>query len=156
MGTVETLLERFHGQKVYLDANIFIYFLDRNPHFFDVVAPIIKEAESGNIIGCTGDAVIAEVLVKPYRFGNLDLIASIKAFFNSDDFLSICSHNSETFDLAARLRAQQNLKFIDALHYATAVTSGCKAMITNDNGIKSSDLLEVISLSALLQQTSSE
>lgn len=53
MGTVEKLLERLSGQKVYLDANIFIYFLDRNPLFFDSVAPIVEAAESGVIIGCT-------------------------------------------------------------------------------------------------------
>lgn len=154
MGTVEKLLERLSGQKVYLDANIFIYFLDRNPLFFDSVAPIVEAAESGVIIGCTGDAVIAEVLVKPYRIEDISLIASIKAFFCTDNFLSICSHDSETFDLAARLRAKHNLKFIDALHFATAINAGCKAMITNDSGIRSSDSLEVISLSSLLHGSS--
>jgi predicted nucleic acid-binding protein len=45
--------------------------------------------------------------------------------------------------------SRYNLKFIDALHYSTAIRSGCRAIMTNDNGIRTSDLLEVISLSTL-------
>ena len=54
MGTIAATLERLHGHKVYLDTNVFIYFLDRNPDYFSLVAPIIQALESGLIIGCTG------------------------------------------------------------------------------------------------------
>ena len=149
MGRVEKLLDRLTGQRVYLDTNVFIYFLDRNPDCFELVSPVIQAVESGTIIGCTGDAVIAEILVKPYQSGNLALVASIKAFFRTENFLSVCAHDTETFDLAAQLRAKHNMKFIDALHYATAINAGCKAMITNDSGIRGSNVLEVISLAQL-------
>ena len=149
MGTIEDKLKRLHGNRVYLDTNVFIYFLDRNRDYFPQVAPIIEAIESGLILGCTGDATIAEILVKPYQSGNLELVAKIKAFFRMEDFLSICPHDAETFDLASQLRAKYNQKFIDALHYATAIRAGCKFIITNDSGIKSNDFLEVILLSAL-------
>lgn len=88
-------------------------------------------------------------LVKPYQAGNFELVESIKAFFRTENFLSIYPHDTETFDLAAQLGAKYNLKFIDALHYATAIRAGCKFIITNDSSIKSNDLLEVNHLSAL-------
>ena len=151
MGTIEDTLYRLHGNRVYLDTNVFIYFLDRNPDYdyFPLVAPIIEAVDSGLILGVTGEAAIAEILVKPYQSGNLELVANIKAFFRMEDFLSICPHDAETFDLASQLRAKYNQKFIDALHYATAIRAGCKFIITNDSGIKSNDFLEVILLSTL-------
>ena len=35
--------------KVYLDTNVFIYFLDRNPDYFRLVAPVIEAVEAGLI-----------------------------------------------------------------------------------------------------------
>ncbi len=151
MGKIDAALARMSGHRVYLDTNVFIYFLDRNPVFFPVVQPIIASVESGLIIGHTGDAAIAEILVKPYQTGNPMLIASFKGFFSLENFLSIQSHDAEAFDLAAQLRADRGLKFIDALHYATAIRAGCKFFISNDVGIQSRDALEVIVVKHLLE-----
>lgn len=54
------------------------------------------------------------------------------------------------FDDAAKLVARKRLKFIDALHVATALTAGCPFFMTNDTGIRSSDSLEVVQLGELL------
>lgn len=151
MGKIDDAIARMAGHRVYLDTNVFVYFLDRNPDYFPVVAPIIEAIESGLIIGYTGDAAIAETLVKPYQTDNLALAASFKAFFRTEDFLSIQPHDAETFDLAAQLRAKRGLKFIDALHYATAIQAGCKFFVTNDGGIQSSDALEVVSVKILAE-----
>ena len=56
MGKVEALLARMADQRVYLDSNVFVYFLDRNPEYFPVVAPIMQGVESGRILGCARDA----------------------------------------------------------------------------------------------------
>lgn len=151
MGKIEEAIARMAGHRVYLDTNIFVYFLDRNPDYFPVVAPIIEAVDSGVIIGHTGDAAIAETLVKPYQTGNQSLVANFKAFFSTEDFLSICPHDAGAFDLAAQLRATRGLKFIDALHYATAIRAGCKFFVTNDGGIQSSDVLEVILVNKLVE-----
>ena len=151
MGKIDDEIARMAGHRVYLDTNVFVYFLDRNPDYFSVVAPIIEAIDSGLIIGYTGDAAIAETLVKPYQTGNPALVASFKAFFSMEDFLSIQPHDAGIFDLAAQLRAKRGLKFIDALHYATAIQAGCKFFLTNDGGIQSSDVLEVISVKILVE-----
>jgi predicted nucleic acid-binding protein len=151
MGKVDAALAGMSGQRVYLDTNVFVYFLDRNPDFFAVVEAIIEAIESGLIIGYTGDAAIAETFVSPYQTDNLALAASFKAFFKTEDFLSIQPHDAETFDLAAQLRAKRGLKFIDALHYATAIRAGCKFFVTNDGGIQSSEVLEVVSIKKLAE-----
>ena len=149
MGKVDEAITSMVGHRVYLDTNIFVYFLDRNPDFFDVVKPLIEAIDSGKIIGVTGDAALAETLVKPYQTGNLELVASIREFFRTEGFLSILPHEGETFDLAAQLRGKRGMKFIDALHYATAIRSGCSLFITNDLKIQPDGILEIISVKAL-------
>jgi predicted nucleic acid-binding protein len=151
MGKIDDAIARMVGHRVYLDTNVFVYYLDGNPDYFSVVAPIIEAIESGLIIGYTGDAAIAETLVKPYQTDNLALAASFKAFFRMDNFLAIQPHDAEAFDLAAQLRAKRGLKFIDALHCATAIQAGCKFFVTNDGGVQSSNVLEVISVKALAE-----
>ncbi|EQD25837.1 PilT protein domain protein, partial [mine drainage metagenome] len=49
--------------------------------YFSVVAPIIEAIDSGLIIGYTGDAAVAETLLKPYQIGNPALVESVKTFF---------------------------------------------------------------------------
>jgi predicted nucleic acid-binding protein len=149
MGKIDDALARTAGQRVYFDTNAFVYFLDRHPEYFDLVAPFIEAAANGTLLGVTGDAAVAETLVKPYQLDNLPLVASIKAFFHAKDFLSILPHDGETFDLAAQFRARLGMKFIDALHYATAVRAGCKFLLTNDAGIRSTPALEVLSIKEL-------
>lgn len=138
------------GHRVYVDTNIFVYFLDKSPEFFPVVGPVIERIASGGIVGVAGIAVMAEVLVKPYRTGDLFLVASIKSFFSQEGFLSIAHHDRETFDLAAQLRATKGLGFADALHVATAIRNGCRFFLTNDTRIVSSDLLMILRISELI------
>lgn len=138
------------GKRVYMDTNIFIYFLEQSEDYYECIAPIIEACEAGKFIGYTGDVAVAETMIQPYREDNLSLVANFKAFFATENFLSIQSHDAAIFDLAAQLRAKRGMKLIDALHYATALKAGCSFLLTNDSGIKSDALIEVIAINALL------
>ncbi len=150
MGTINTLLDKLAGQYVYIDTNLFIYFLDKNPVYFSVVSELLQAIEQGKFIGFTGDITVAETLVKPYQTNNTLLIAKIKSFFTADNFLILKSHDSDTFDLCAQIRAEYGMKFADALHYATAIKSGCPFFITNDIRIRSTNSLEVLLIKEVL------
>lgn len=76
-------------------------------------------------------------------------IAQFKAFFGLEGFLTVHSHTAQTFDLAAQCAATQNMRLRDALHLATALQSGCRFLITNYAGIKSSDEIKVIHVKVL-------
>ncbi len=150
MGEVDAVLKKILGQSVYIDTNLFIYFLDQNTTYFPISSRLLKAVEAGEFIAFTGDLTVAETLVKPYQTKNILLITQFKAFFNAKDFLSIQSHDSEIFDLGAKIRAEYGMKFADALHYATAIKSGCQFFITNDKGICTSNEIEVILLNDLI------
>jgi len=150
MGQVSAILGSLYGQRVYLDTNIFIYFLERDPIFFPATEPLMLAIKSKEFSACTGEIAVAETMVVPYRKMDVSAISQARSLFRQTNFLSILSHDARIFDLAARLRAKQNMKFIDAVHLATASCSACNFFITNDKAIRSEANVCVISLKALL------
>lgn len=142
-------IEQLKGKRVYLDTNIFIYFLDGREPFLSMVYPLLEALLNSDVLGYTGDAVVAETMVQPYKVGNIVMIEQFKAFFAQENFLTILAHDANTFDLAAKLAGTKGMKLIDSLHMATALQAGCDYLITHDKGIKSVDGICIVQLSTL-------
>jgi predicted nucleic acid-binding protein len=149
MDKISPTLAQMVGHTVYIDTNIFIYFLDGQEPFLSMVSPFLESVINGEIIGYTGEAVLAEVMVQPYKLGNIATIERFKAFFSQEDFLSILSHDGKAFDLASRIAGTKGMKLVDSLHMATAIQAGCEYLITHDKGIKSVDGIQIIQLSTI-------
>ncbi|MDR7052494.1 hypothetical protein J2X54_004999 [Duganella sp. 3397] len=67
MGQVIPVLQAMCGQRVYLDTNVFIYFLDGNLQFFPAAEPVLRAISNREIIGVTGEIAVAETMVGPYH-----------------------------------------------------------------------------------------
>ena len=145
----QSVLGKLAGQRVYIDTNVFIYFLSHHPSYFAASALVMSACAESRIFGFTGDAAVAQVMAGAYKHPDPTLAAQFKSFFSRNNFLTIAAHDAQTFDAAAQLVAKGGLKFIDALHVATAVQSQCKYFLTNDKGIKSGAHLEVVQLGIL-------
>lgn len=78
---------------------------------------------------CTSDLVRLECLVRPLRVKNLKAEVTVRNFLATMEDLEIAS---ESYDEAARLRAEYGLRTPDALHIATAMAHGCQEFWTND------------------------
>ena len=150
MGTVSALLAKLKGQRVYIDANYLIYFLDRTEPYFDVLVPIFQACDRSDFMGFTGDAAVCEVMVHPYRNKSPSEIARGKSLFSREGFLTVLRHDANSFDLTAQIRAESNMRMLDALHYATALQAGCRFMLTNDHDFKAGTALEVIQIKLLI------
>lgn len=150
MDKITHTLSRIRGQRVYVDTNIFIYFLERHDRYFESVVPFIQLFNDGLSIAYTGDAVVAETLYQPYQVNDTLRVSEFKEFFNNDEFITVLPHTKKVFELAAELSPKRGMKLIDALHYATAALAGCKFILTNDQGFTSSESMEVILLEDLL------
>lgn len=146
---VKSAFDQLAGQRVYIDTNVFIYFLSRHPTWFDASARIINACAESRMFGFTGDAAIAEVMVGAYKHTDPEMAKQFKQFFSQKNFLTIATHDAQIFDGAAQLVAKGGLKFIDALHVATAVQSQCAYFVTNDKGIKSDVLIKMLQLETL-------
>ena len=150
MDKVSATLARIQGRRVYIDTNVFVYFLEKHEQYFDVVVPFFKLFEEGVSLAFTGDAAISEILYKPYQIGDVMRVSEFKAFFANDEFITVLPHTTKVFELAAELSPRRSMKLIDALHYATAALAGCNFILTNDAGFISKDEIEVIYLKDLL------
>ena len=135
MGKIEKIIASIAGGRVYFDTNIFIYFLQNDERFIAHCLPFFLAVENGEIIGVSGDIAIAELLVKPIRENDIVNVERIKSMFGENGFFEAVSHNRETIELAAHIRATQNLKMIDAIHAATAIRAKCSHFITHDGQI---------------------
>ena len=144
-----TRLDDLRGRRVYLDANVLIYFLDGTPKRALEAAAVLHAAADGAFRAVTGDAAVAEVMVGPYRSGDPLVIRAVREFFRQPRLLEVLSHSVPVFDDAAMLRATQEMPFIDALHVATAAAAGCDAIVTNDKRMRPALGVEVVPLRSL-------
>lgn len=149
MGQVIPVLRAMRGQRVYVDTNVFIYFLERNVQFFAAAVPVIEALSNRDVQGYTGEITVAEAMVGPYRSNDAAAISHTRNFFTKTGLVTLLPHDRVIFDHAAQLRAQQRLPFIDAIHVATAVEAACKFFITNDKALRTTGTLGIIQLDTL-------
>lgn len=134
MGPIEASLQQMQGCRVYFDTNPIIYFLDRVEGYFEACLPLFQALENGDFQAYSSELCLAELLVKPLRDNNHIQARTIKNLFD-EDFFCLLPHDRVVFELAAGIRATQNLKMVDALHAATAIHNNCQFLITGDKGI---------------------
>jgi len=143
MGLIKKLL----GKKVYLDANIFIYTIEHSDIYKPLLTELFKQIDYGNIQAITSELTLAEVLVKPFADENTELVSIYQNLLVSAEIITLLNINQKILLDSAKYRAKFGGKLPDAIHVTTAISSNAKFLLTNDNGIKVSDLIEVLYLS---------
>lgn len=122
--------------RLYLDTNIFIYFLEGDQRYNDAVEQVFRCCEEFNIAVFTSEITIAECLIGPYKKKSVELIQKYESFFEkTGDAISIVPVESSILWDAPNIAVQYGLKLIDAVHVTTAFSCGCDGFVTNDNGI---------------------
>lgn len=134
MGVVENAVARLAGKSIYFDTNPIIYFIDRVPVYFELCLPMFQALDAGHYTACTGDLCLAELLVKPIRDKKPLQVRNIKNLFD-DGFIQLLPHTRDVLELAAEIRADGNLKMVDAIHAATALHNRCDVIVTGDKAI---------------------
>lgn len=122
--------------KVYLDTNCYIYFLEQNPNFYSLVLPIFEAAMNGHYQIVTSELTLAELLVRPYQLERLDIVATYREFLTDVDLMVLCPISLNILDHAASIRAEYKTALPDAVHIATALDTQCDVFVTNDRKMK--------------------
>jgi predicted nucleic acid-binding protein len=68
------------GQRVYLDANIFIYAVEGFAAHAASIQALLAAMDAGEIIAVTSELTVAEVLVKPLKDQNQAVQQAYKTF----------------------------------------------------------------------------
>ncbi len=145
-------LERFlkRHSKLGLDTSIFIFQIEENPKYLELVNPIFVWLEGPKARAVTSTITMLEVLVQPYRFSDIDRVNKFYALLSTYPHLEWIAPTLEVADLAARLRAQYNLRTPDALQIATALGWHATGFISNDPIFQRVAGLEALVLDELL------
>ena len=135
--------------RVFLDTAPVIYYVEKNPKYFDVVNRIFEGIDAGEWEAITTPVTLAESLVVPCRQGQTKL---------QKDFSDLIARGANTTCLsidafigreAAKLRAKYNLTLTDAIQAAAALQGGCDAFLTNDRDLRKVGELVVLVLDDL-------
>lgn len=132
---------------VYLDANGFIYSVERIEPYCTVLEELWQTARTGQFEVVCSELALLETLVKPLREEDAELEMLFRELFAAREVRLIPTTTS-VWERAARLRASiSGLKTPDALHAATAFAAGSELFLTNDPGFRRVSGLSVVLLS---------
>lgn len=134
---------------VSLDTSPFIYFVEQNPLYVDLMREVFKRITNGDFQASSSVITLTEVLVQPLRQNNQTLADDYRdLLFNGTNF-QLFSLTGSIAERAAELRAKHNLRTPDALQIATALENGCDAFLCNDNSLKRVTELQILILEDL-------
>jgi predicted nucleic acid-binding protein len=116
---------------VYLDADAFIYSVEKIDPYASVLYPLWLTARAGRLRIQSSELALLEVLVKPIHDRDAALESSFRDLLLHSREVVLTPIGQDTLEEAARLRAA-GLKTPDAIHAATALLVGCALFVTND------------------------
>ena len=131
--------------RVYVDTNIWIYYVEANPAFLPKVLGVLRKASNAGARLVTSELAMAECLIGPSRHGDRDLLALYEDFFAEGDF-EVVRLDGALARRAALSGGALGLKLIDAIHYVSAHEAGCDYFLTGDGRFKSAGRMTVIGL----------
>jgi predicted nucleic acid-binding protein len=120
-------------QRLGFDTAPFIYFVERNPVYLELVREVVRRISSGELTGHTSAITLTEVLVQPLRVGNTALAQRYRRFLSRSRNLVLEPITAGVAEQAAALRARYGLRTPDAVQIAAALGAGCTAFLTNDS-----------------------
>lgn len=132
-----------------LDTSPFIYFVERNPLYVDIMREIFKRVTNGDFEAFSSVITLTEVLIQPLRQNNQTLADEYRDLLYNGVNFKILPLISSTAESAADLRARYNLRTPDALQIATALENGCDAFLCNDKDLKRIAELKILILDEL-------
>ena len=138
-----------HGP-VHLDANGFIYSVERVESYRTLLEPMWQQARAGQFDVASSDITVLETLVKPLREDDKVVEMLLRSMFDAHE-VSLIPATRELWEDSARIRAATGLKTPDALHAATALSAGCTLFVTNDGDFRRVQGLPVIVLDDLIE-----
>lgn len=115
-----------------LDSNIFIRALDDPGHLGEKSRTFLEKLRQVTSKVFISVMVLEEFFVKVYKQGKDKDVNSILDFITMGGLVQLVDVNRQIALLAAKIRADYNIKAPDAIHLASAIEVGAKVFITTD------------------------
>jgi predicted nucleic acid-binding protein len=121
---------------VYVDANILIYIVEGNKALASELKLIIEALDAGVLQAVTSELTLAEVLIRPLRNNDRDVVRTYKTLLTSSKVLRTVPLNATILERSASIRCNSMISLPDAIHLATAELAGCKYFLTEDRQLR--------------------
>ena len=134
-----------------VDTVVFIYFIEEHVQFLPVLEPLFKEVDGGRRELVTSALTLLEVLVVPYRSGDLLLAGRYEALLTQSRGVRVAEISRDHLRAAAQLRAETGVKTPDSLQLVAALAAGCSTFLTNDRDLPNIPSLRILQLSSYIK-----
>jgi predicted nucleic acid-binding protein len=124
------VIELFRGKHLFVDTAPFIYFIEKNPDYLQVVDVIFQAADRKEVVLFSSSLTIIEVLVKPLRLKRNDLVDIYESILTNSPSIKILGLDLNIARYSAEIRAKYNFKTPDAIQLATALLAKSDFFIT--------------------------
>ncbi len=131
-------------QRIGLDTNVFIYFLEDHPRYRAWCASLFDRIERGRNPAVTSTVTLLELLVQPYREHKEELAQKIFALTTTYPTLEWVPLSVTLADRAADLRARYRLSTPDAIQLATAIGRKAARFYGNDRNLRRVQEIECV------------
>ena len=142
-------IAELQGEIVALDTTPLFYFIEENPAYLETVRSFFEAFDRGEFRIVTSVVTLLEVLVHPFRHGDVTLAQQYREILLNAEGLATVLFSHEIAEKAAQLRATHNLRTPDAIQMATAIQEGASFLLTNDARLPSFPELKVLVLDKL-------
>lgn len=130
-----------------LDTVIFIYFIEEHPRFLPMLDPVFAAIDKLRLPAIASSLTLLEVLVVPYRAGNIPLAERYEQVLTRSRGLRLVDIDRTQLRAAAQLRAlHANLRTPDAIQVSAALAGGCSVLLTNDRDLPAVPGLRILQL----------
>lgn len=136
-------------ERIGLDTNVFIYFLEDHARYGAWCASLFDRIERGQNSAVTSTVTFLELLVQPYREQKEDLAQKIFALVGTYPRIDWVPVTLELADRAAELRARYRLSTPDAVQVAAAISGGATRFYGNDRILRRVKEIECVLLDDL-------
>ena len=133
-----------------MDTAAFIYLVEEHAEYLPVVEPLFREVAGGRRQAVTSAITLLEVLVVPYRTGDLELVRRYEAILTRSRGVRIVEVDRGQIHSAALLRARYGIRTPDALQVAAVLSAGCETFVTNDRDLPAVPGIRILQLRSYL------
>jgi predicted nucleic acid-binding protein len=127
------LIQEIGDGPLALDTVVFIYFIEEHPRFIPAVDRVFAAIDEGRLPAIASSLTLLEVLVVPYRAGNIPLAERYEQVLTRSRGLRLVDIDRTQLRAAAQLRAlHPGLRTPDAIQISAALSGGCSTLLTND------------------------
>jgi len=135
-----------------LDTVAFIYFIEEHPDYLPLLDPIFEAVDGGKLQVVTSSLTLLEVLVVPYRSGNLPLAQKYEWLLTRSRGLTLVDLDLPLLRGAAKIRAlYPTARTPGAIQLCAALSAGCSSLVTNDRALPAVPGLRIVQLDGYLR-----